>query len=86
MTLWKSCPKNEKHITLKVSPEDKEHVKINIESILDKLQMEAKVTIQQDVKLLKGSVIVETSNGLIDASINTGLQIIEEMFKTLQGD
>ncbi len=78
--------KNEKQITLKVSPEDREYVKNNIENIMSKLQLEAKVTIQQDVKLLKGSVIVETNNGLIDASITTGLQIIEEMFKTIQGE
>ena len=78
--------KNEKHITLKVSPEDRDYVKANIESILTKLQMEAKVSIQQDMKLSRGSVIVETNNGLIDASITTGLQIIEEMFKTIQGE
>lgn len=78
--------KNEKHVILKVSPEDKDYVKTNIESIMTKLQMEAKVSIQQEMKLSKGSVIVETNNGLIDASIETGLQIIEEMFKTLQGE
>ena len=48
--------------------------------------MEAKVSVQHDMKLSRGSVIVETNNGLIDASIDTGLQIIEEMFKTLQGE
>ena len=78
--------KNEKQILLKVCPEDKEYVKMNIEGLLDKLQMEAKVSVQQDIKLSKGSVVVETNNGLIDASIDTGLQIIEEMFKTMQGD
>ncbi len=78
--------KNEKQITLKVSPEDKDYVKQNIENILDKLQMEARATIQHDIKLKRGSVIVETNNGLIDASIDTGLQIIEEMFKTMQGE
>ena len=78
--------KNEKQIVLKVSPEDKEYVKNNIDSLLEKLQVEAKVTVQQDIKLTMGSVIVETNNGLVDASIDTGLQIIEEMFKTIQGE
>ena len=78
--------KNEKQIVLKVSPEDRDYVKMNIENLLEKLQMDARVTIQQDIALTSGSVVVETTNGLVDASIETGLQIIEEMFKTLQGD
>ena len=78
--------KNEKQIILKVSPEDRDYVKMNIEKLLEKLQMDARVSVQQDIKLTSGSVVVETSNGLVDASIDTGLQIIEEMFKTLQGD
>ena len=32
------------------------------------------------------SGVVETNNGLIDASIETGLQIIEQMFKSIQGE
>ena len=78
--------KIEKQIILKVSPEDRDYVKMNIENLLEKLQTEARVTVQQDIKLTSGSVIVETTNGLVDASIDTGLQIIEEMFKTLQGE
>ena len=78
--------KNEKQIVLKVSPEDRDYAKMNIEKLLEKLQTEARVTIQQDIGLTSGSVVVETTNGLVDASIDTGLQIIEEMFKTLQGE
>ena len=48
--------------------------------------MEARISVQQDIKLTSGSVIVETNNGLIDASVETGLQIIEQMFKNIQGD
>ena len=78
--------KNEKQILLKVSPTDRDYVKLNIENILAQLQIEAKVTVQQDMTLSKGSVIVETNNGLVDASIDTGLQIIEQMFKNIQGE
>ena len=78
--------KNEKQIVLKVSPLDKDYVKSNIDEVLSQAQIEARVSIQQDSTLIKGSVIVETSNGLIDASINTGLQIIEELFKNMQGE
>ena len=86
MEALEKLTKNEKQIILRVSPEDRDYVKLNIDKLLDKLQMEAKVSVQQDIKLSKGSVVVETNNGLIDASIDTGLQIIEEMFKTMQGD
>ena len=78
--------KNEKQIVLKVSPEDRDYVKLNIENILEKLQLDARITVQHDMKLSRGSVIVETNNGLIDASIETGLQIIEQMFKSIQGE
>jgi len=78
--------KNEKQIILKVSPFDRDYVKLNIESILSQLQIEAKVTVQQDMTLIQGSVVIETNNGLIDASITTGLQVVEQMFKNMQGD
>lgn len=78
--------KNEKQIVLKVSPTDRDYVKLNIDEVLSQAQVEARVSVQQDSNLVKGSVIVETSNGLIDASINTGLQIIEELFKNMQGE
>ena len=78
--------KNEKQILLKVSPTDRDYVKLNIENILAQLQIEAKVTVQQDMTLSKGSVVVETNNGLVDASVDTGLQIIEQMFKNMQGE
>ena len=78
--------KNEKQITIKVSPTDRDYVKLNIENVLEQLQIETKITVNQDMTLSKGSVIVETSNGLIDASIETGLQIIEQMFKNIQGE
>ena len=78
--------KNEKQIVLKVSPADRDYVKLNIENILEQAQIEATTRVQQDMTLSKGSVIVETSNGIIDASIDTGLQIIEQMFKNIQGE
>lgn len=78
--------KNEKQITLRVSPIDRDYVKLNIENILEQLQIESKITIQQDIKLTKGSVVIETNNGLIDASIDTGIQIIEQLFKNMQGE
>ena len=78
--------KNEKQIVLKVSPEDRDYVKLNIENLLEKLQLDARISVQHDIKLSRGSVIVETNNGLIDASIETGLQIIEQMFKSIQGE
>ena len=73
--------KTENKITLKVMPKDVEIVRDKITDIFSGNYFEAKISVVPDNDVKNGGVIVETSNGLIDASIETQLTIIEKALK-----
>lgn len=70
--------KTENKITLKVMPKDVEIVKDKVPEIFSQGGIDAKISVIPDSSIKEGGVIVETSNGLIDASIETQLAIIEK--------
>lgn len=73
--------KTENKITLKVMPKDVEIVRDKITDIFSGNYFEAKISVIPDNDIKDGGVVVETSNGLIDASIETQLAIIEKALK-----
>lgn len=75
--------KNENRITIKVMPEDVDSVKDNIPEILSNAQFEAKIIVVPDNKITMGGAILETNNGVVDATIETQLEIIKEAFKKI---
>ena len=74
--------KTENKITLKVMPKDVEIVRDKIPEIFEGNYFEAKITVIPDSTIKEGGVIIETSNGLIDASIETQMAIIEKALST----
>lgn len=70
--------KTENKITLKVMPKDVQIVKDKVPEIFSDNYFEAKISVIPDATIKEGGVIIETSNGLIDASIETQLAIIEK--------
>ena len=75
--------KGETKIILKVAPSDVEYTKELVPGILSTGQIEAKIYVTGDDDVEDGSVIIETSNGLIDANIDTQLEVIKESFKQI---
>ena len=75
--------KGETKIILKVAPSDVEYTKELVPEILSTGQIEAKIYVTGDDNVEEGSVIIETSNGLIDANIETQLEVIKESFKQI---
>ena len=73
--------KTENKITIKVKPQDVEIVKDKTEEIFKGEYFEAKITVVPDNTIKEGGVIIETSNGIVDATIDTQLAIIEEALK-----
>ena len=57
-------------------PQDVELVRDMVPEIFSGNYFEAKITVIPDEKIKQGGVVVETSNGLIDATIDTQLAII----------
>ena len=79
--ILKSNAKADERITLKVSPDDAEFVKLSIPQMLSISQTEAKISVVAQENIDKGSVIVETSSGIVDASFKTQLDVLREAFK-----
>lgn len=73
--------KTENKITLKVMPKDVEIVKDKITDLFSTQYFEAKISVVPDNTIKDGGVKVETSNGIIDASIDTQLAIMEQALK-----
>ncbi len=74
--------KTENKITLKVMPKDVEIVRDRVPEIFEGSYFEAKISVIPDATIKEGGVIIETSNGLIDASISTQMAIIEKALKS----
>ena len=78
--------RTENKITLKVMPQEVEIVKDKLPEIFEDNAFEAKIMVVPDNSIEEGGVIIETSNGLIDASIKTQLAIIEKALGKQQED
>lgn len=70
--------KTENKITLKVKPQDVEIVRDKIPEYFKENYIEAKVSVIPDSSIKEGGVIVETTNGIIDATIETQVSIMEK--------
>lgn len=73
--------KTENKITLKVMPKDVELVRDKVPELFSGNYFEAKISVVPDNTIKEGGVIVETSNGIIDATIETQVAIIEKALK-----
>lgn len=73
--------KDETRVSIKVNPGQAILAKENLPEIITSTGIEAKVNIISDGTIDVGSCILQTSNGIVDATIDTQLEIIKEAFK-----
>lgn len=73
----------ENKITLKVGSDDIEYLKQNAQQIVNLTQTDAKINIVHDPNILGGGVIVETTNGIVDASFKTQFELLKEALKKI---
>ncbi len=73
----------ENKITLKVGSDDIEYLKQNAQQIVNLTQTDAKINIIHDPNILGGGVIVETTNGIVDASFKTQFELLKEALKKI---
>lgn len=76
--------KLENRITVKVQPQDVLTVKEQLPEYLSADSNEAKIKVIPDENITSGGAIILTENGIIDATIDTGLSILEQAFKNIQ--
>lgn len=77
----KSLPKDESKIVVSVNPTQLELTRESIPEILTEIGIDVKTNVVGDDTIEIGSCIIKTSNGIVDASIETQLEIIKEAFK-----
>jgi flagellar assembly protein FliH len=78
----KTISKSEPKITIKVSPQAVQFIKDTIPNITYQYGVEAKITVVADPSIEEGGCVFQTNNGIVDASIDTQLEIIK---KALEG-
>lgn len=78
----KNISKSEPKITIKVKPQSVQFIKDTLPNITYQYGIEAKINILADPSIEEGGCIFQTNNGIVDASIDTQLEIIK---KTLEG-
>ena len=81
--LLKGLSKEETKVTLRVNPEQAMLLKQKIPEIVEMAGSEAKVNIISDENITLGGCMVTTTNGIIDATIETQVSIISEALKGL---
>ena len=81
--ILKGLSKEETKITLRVNPVQVSLLKAEIPDVLNNVGLEAKVLIVPDETIMEGGCMVTTTNGVIDATIETQLSVISEALKEI---
>ena len=83
MEILKGLSKEETKITIRVNPAQVSLLKTEIPNVLSSAGLDAKVLIVPDETIMEGGCMVTTTNGVIDATIETQLAVISEALKGL---
>ncbi len=78
----KTISKNEPKINIRVRPQSAQFVKDTLPTVTYQYGIEAKISVIADPSVEEGGCIFQTANGIVDASIDTQLEIIK---KALEG-
>lgn len=81
--ILKGLSKEETKITLRVNPVQVSLLKAEIPEVMNSVGLEAKVLIVPDETIMEGGCMVTTTNGVIDATIETQLAVISEALKEI---
>ena len=78
----KTVSKSEPKVSIRVRPQSVQFIKDSIPDIAYQYGIDTKVNIIADPSVEEGGCIFQTNNGIVDASIDTQLEIIK---KALEG-
>ena len=78
----KTVSKNEPKINIRVRPQSAQFIKDTLPTVTYQYGIEAKINVIADPSVEEGGCIFQTANGIVDASIDTQLEIIK---KALEG-
>ncbi|MBO6272922.1 hypothetical protein J6O48_09125 [bacterium] len=79
----KTLSKNEPKIVLRINPIQVQYIKDVLPEQIRLLGMETKLSILSDESVTEGGCIVQTNNGLVDASIEAQLEIVQNALRSI---
>lgn len=83
LALLKGLSKDETKITLRVNPAQVSLLKTEVPSLLEEAGLDAKILVVPDDSIMEGGCVVTTTNGVIDATIETQLAVISEALREI---
>lgn len=81
LDVMKTLSKEEPRITVKLNPLQVDLVKTELPEYVSSMGIEAKINVVADESISEGGCIINTNNGIVDASLDTQLEIIKEALK-----
>lgn len=81
LDVLKNVSKDEVRVSIKVNPSQVSLVKENLPEIISTLGIEARINVLSEETIEIGGCILYTNNGVVDATINTQIAIIQEALK-----
>jgi flagellar assembly protein FliH len=79
--VMKTMSKEESRITVKLNPLQVDLVRAELPEYVSSIGMEAKITVIGDDTIEEGGCILNTTNGIVDATISTQIDIIKAALK-----
>ena len=80
----RTVSKNEPKIVIRVRPQSVQFIKDTIPNITYQYGIDSKINIVSDPSIEEGGCVLQTNNGIVDASIDTQLEIIKKSFEGMQ--
>lgn len=84
MDVLKTLSKNEPKIILRINPLQVQYIKDTLPEQIRLLGMDTKLSIISDESITEGGCIVQTNNGLVDASIEAQLDIVQNALRSME--
>ena len=76
--ILKTISKSEPKVVIRVNPQSVQFIKDTIPNITYQYGIDSKINIVSDPSIENGGCVFETNNGIVDASIDTQLEIIKK--------
>ncbi|MCM1264858.1 MAG: FliH/SctL family protein [Candidatus Gastranaerophilales bacterium] len=84
MDVMKTLSKNEPKIVLRVNPVQVQYIKDTLPEQIRLLGMETKLSVLSDEAITEGGCIIQTNNGVVDASIEAQLEIVQNALRSIE--
>ena len=84
MDVIRSLSKNEPKIVLRVNPIQVQYIKDTLPEQVRLLGMDTKLSILSDENITEGGCIIQTNNGLVDASVEAQLDIVQTALRSIE--